>query len=134
MAKRSPFLNTGQIRFATLKGDVALQSGERPVIIIQNQIGCVHSPRIWVIPLTSKVSKAKHLPMHIMIPRSEKNGLRHDSVALVEQAAFVTRESIGDAIGCLEEEYLWRCGNAWIRNCDMFAPEVVETMAKITAA
>jgi len=123
-------LKPGQIRYAYLKGDVALQGGYRPVLIAQNQIGCVYSPRIWVIPLTTKVHK--RMPMHVFVKKTQKNGLHSDSIALVEQAAFVLREDIKDLIGVMEPDMIHQCGNAWIRNCDIFGSEIIDTVNSIT--
>lgn len=92
----------GQIRYTKFQGDIAYQGGIRPAVIIQNHIGCIYSPRIWVIPLTSKVKKSSHLPMHIFIPKTANNGLDEDSVALVEQAKFVLKRNIGYLMGELE--------------------------------
>lgn len=114
-----------QIRYASLNGAVALQGGERPVLIVQNEIGCIYSPRIWVIPLTTKTEKGKHLPMHVFIPKTSMNGLREDSVALVEQAQFVLKEDIGHLVGYMEDEHMWECGRAFIKNCPMFEPSIL---------
>ncbi len=118
---------TGQIRYVDFsQGDVALQGGVRPAVIVQNNAGCNFSPRIWVVPLTCKVDKANHLPVHIRIPKSDDNGLKRDSMALVEQTQFVLKDKIGDFIGYLETENATKLGNAWINNCcGMFPSQVL---------
>jgi mRNA-degrading endonuclease toxin of MazEF toxin-antitoxin module len=119
MSKSQAEIKSGQIRYVDFSdGDFAKQGGARK--------GCEYSPRIWVIPLTTKTDKAKHLPMHIFIPKTDENGLKFDSVALVEQADFVLRDKIGDLVGNMESHNLYSCGRAWINNCDcIFSPNIV---------
>ena len=60
------------------------QGGVRPVLIIQNDRGNLHSPTVIVAAITSRQRKA-HLPIHVLLP-ARICGLRQDSVALLEQA------------------------------------------------
>jgi mRNA-degrading endonuclease toxin of MazEF toxin-antitoxin module len=65
-----------------------------------------------------------HLATHIAVPATLGNGLHRSSVALVEQARFVLREDISRYIGLLEDSVRYQLGEAWILNCDMFAPQI----------
>ena len=123
----------GQIRYIQFEQDVALQGGLRPALIVQNMPGCIHSPRIWAIPLTTKINKARHLPMHVSVPKTAQNGLRNDSVALVEQARFVERSAIKELVGFMEQNVMWECGNAVIKNWDIFSPNI-STAARFRVA
>ena len=51
------------------------QGGVRPVVILQNDVGNLHSPTITIAPLTSKTEKKKHQPTHYYI-RDKKRILR----------------------------------------------------------
>lgn len=122
----------GQIRNVIFKGGVFKQRGLRPALIIQNDIGCIYSPLIWVIPFTSNIMKARRLPMHIFVPKSVQNGLDKDSLIVVEQSISVLRSEIKNLIGYLELPYIWECGNAWIKNCSMFSPKIINSVISET--
>lgn len=74
------------------------QCGCRPVIIIQNDVGNRNSPTTIIAPLTSKTKKLWQ-PTHFLIRADEKNGLRQDSVALLEQIRTVPKTNLIGKIG-----------------------------------
>lgn len=84
------------------RGDVVLlnlgsgtgceQTGERPAIIIQNNMGNKFAPTITVVPLTSKMMK-KNLPTHLHLTK-EQYPLPADSIALCEQVRTVDKKRI----------------------------------------
>lgn len=116
-------LKFGQIRYVQLDPEFAKQGGTRPAIVIQNNIGCEYSPRVWVIPLTSRVEKAKekHLPMHVFVKKTETNGLKTDSIAVTEQAQFVLKSNISkNTVGVADPKVLRACGKAFADNCPIF--------------
>lgn len=85
-------LTRGQIYYADLgtnKGSE--QSGLRPVLIIQNNIGNKYSPTIIVAAITSQIHKAK-LPTHVEIAKD--CGLEKDSVILMEQIRTIDKRRI----------------------------------------
>ena len=59
------------------------QSGFRPVLIIQNDIGNRYSPTVIVAPITSKPDVKAKLPTHCRLDL--KNCLNEPSVVLLEQ-------------------------------------------------
>lgn len=72
------------------------QSGNRPVIIIQNDIGNLFSPTVIVAILTSK--SKKFLPTHINISSGEGN-LACDSIVLLEQIKTIDKTRLVKYIG-----------------------------------
>ena len=74
--------------FPDMEGSV--QSGYRPGIVIQNDIGNRYSPTLIVMPLTSK-SKNLEQATHLLIERDEENGLKSDSILLAEQIATIDK-------------------------------------------
>lgn len=80
----------------------SVQCGLRPVIIIQNDIGNAYSPTTIVVPLTSK-QKKKHLPTHVRIRANQENGLRCDSVALLEQVQPVDKVNLMGYLGSISD-------------------------------
>lgn len=75
----------GDIYFANLIGGNNLQKGIRPVLIVQNNIGNRYSSTFEVLPLSSRVYKARYMPTHVLVHAHPMNGLRRDSVVLAEQ-------------------------------------------------
>lgn len=71
-----------------------LQTGDRPAIIVSNDIGNCHSPMVNVVPLTTNLSK-KPLPTHCEIISSPVK-----SIALCEQVVPINKE---DLIACVGE-------------------------------
>ena len=101
-------MNTSKIRrgdmfyadFAPVVGSE--QSGSRPVIVVQNNIGNKHSPTIIVVPLTRKPKKP--LPTHVVIPKS--NGLDRDSFVLTEQVRTLDRSRFSKYIGHISDDIM----------------------------
>ena len=69
------------------------QGGIRPVLIIQNDIGNIHSCTTIVIPLSSRL-KSLNQPTHTLIRKSIDTGLRTDSVLLGEQIRVISNQRI----------------------------------------
>jgi mRNA interferase MazF len=89
-----------------LRGDIYLadlspivgseQGGERPVLILQNNVGNHFSPTVIVAAITSQIRKAK-LPTHVELP-AEKYGLKYDSVVLLEQIRAIDKQRLRDKL------------------------------------
>jgi len=80
------------------------QSGVRPVLIIQNDIGNKYSPTVVVAAITSRINKAK-MPTHIEIS-TENSGLARDSVILAEQIRTIDKIRLRERIASLDEELM----------------------------
>ena len=92
-----PQITRGDIYYADLSPVVGSeQGGERPVLVIQNNVGNKYSPTIIVAAITSQLSKAK-IPTHIELP-SAKYNLPKDSVILLEQIRTVDKRRLGDKV------------------------------------
>ena len=78
------------------------QGGIRPVIIIQNDVGNMHSPTVIAAAITSQKGKNK-LPTHIEI-ESKNNGLKSDSIVLTEQIRTIDKSRLKEKIGHVEDE------------------------------
>lgn len=84
----------------TLEGE---QGGERPAVIIQNNIGNEVSPSVLVIPLTKELKKL-YLPTHKVIHKSKANGLTYNSMLLGEQIRSVSKKRIKYIRGYIDRE------------------------------
>lgn len=94
----------GDIYFADLSPVVGSeQSGIRPVLIIQNDIGNKHSPTVIVIAITSK--QKPNLLTHILV-EDKKCGLDKDSVILTEQIRTLDKSRLRNKIGSVDNKTL----------------------------
>ena len=95
-------IHKGDIVYADLGGTIGSeQSGFRPVIVIQNDVGNKFSPTIIVAPLTSKMKK-QALPTHVDI--GERFGLAEHSIALLEQVRTIDRKRLSDYVGTVDSK------------------------------
>ena len=89
---------------ADLSGAVGSeQGGIRPVLIIQNDVGNIHSCTTIVIPLTSKI-KNLNQPTHTLIRSNAFTGLKEDSMVLGEQMRVSSSQRIISKIGTVVDE------------------------------
>ena len=83
------------IRWVELENKGSIQSGMRPCLIISNQVACVYSPTLVVVPITTATKR--DLPTHMNI------NLKKPSTALFEQLLTVNKEQVHERISCLPE-------------------------------
>ena len=96
----------GEIYYADLSPVVGSeQGGIRPVLILQNDIGNLHSPTVIAAAITSRTAKAK-LPTHISI-KAAQCGLAQDSLVLLEQVRTLDKTRLKGKTGeiCLRDMY-----------------------------
>ena len=77
------------------------QTGVRPVVILQNNIGNEHSPTVIIAPITSKVNSKSIIPTHIYI-KGYKNRLKQNSLVLTEQIRAIDKARLKYYIGALD--------------------------------
>lgn len=80
------------------------QGGIRPVLIIQNDMGNLHSQTTIVMPLSTKVFKNPNQPTHTLIRKSADTGLNMDSILLGEQMRVISNQRIKKKIGSVTDE------------------------------
>ena len=83
------------IYFAKLEGNGSVERGNRPVMVVSNDIGNELANTVCVIPLTSKVHK-KPLPIHVYI---NDPILKKPSLALTEQIRVIDKTELSFKIG-----------------------------------
>ena len=92
----------GEIYIADLDPVVGSeQGGERPVLIIQNNLGNKHSPTVIVLAITSRFHKKRHLPTHVPI---ESGDLSKNSIALAEQVRTIDKSRLIHYVGRASRE------------------------------
>lgn len=89
----------GEIYLVDLGNNIgSVQSGIRPVVIVQNNAGNSHSTTTLVCPLTSK--NKKQMPTHVSL--SPWQGVERESVALCEQTTVIDKAQIIKRVGALK--------------------------------
>ena len=90
-------IKRGEIYYADLDPVVGSeQGGERPVLVIQNNVGNKHSPTVIVLAITNQYHKKHQLPTHVPV---EGNGLPVSSIVLAEQVRTVDKARLVRYIG-----------------------------------
>lgn len=90
----------GEMYFAELSPSVGSeQNGYRPVLILQNAVGNLHSPTVVVAAISGKPKKMD-MPTHYYLPAG--NGLDIPSVVLLEQLRTIDKSRLGGRIGELQ--------------------------------
>lgn len=102
----------GEVYQIKFDGYGNVQSGWRPGVIIQNNIGNRHSPNIIAIPLTSKV-KSTSQPTHVLIPAKE-TGLKVDSMALCENPETISKDMVDSFITTIPETYMAKIAKSFM--------------------
>lgn len=98
-------IKRGDVYFADLSPVVGSeQGGQRPVLIVQNDVGNKYSPTVIVAAITAKITKAK-LPTHVEIHK-EDVGLIKDSVVLLEQVRTIDKKRLIQKLGTLSPELM----------------------------
>jgi len=90
-------IKRGDIYIANLpKTSGSVQHGKRPVLIIQNDVGNLHSPTVIIAPLTTRRWWRKaRLPTHVPINLSKK--LRR-SVVMFEQVQTIDKSCLAGKV------------------------------------
>lgn len=92
----------GDIYFVNLNPAIGSeQKGDRPVVVIQNDIGNKYSPTTIIAPLT-KIIKKEQLPTHIFLNKNEF--LKYNSLVLLEQIRVIDKSRIISYLGRLSDE------------------------------
>jgi len=90
------------------------QGGVRPVLIIQNDTGNLHSPTVIVAAITKR-RKKPYLPVHVCIT-AEESGLPMDSIVLTEQVRTLEKSRLTRYLGHLPDAVMNRIDQALQRS------------------
>ena len=99
----TPHIFRGELYFADLDPSIGCeQGGTRPVLVIQNNIGNLHSRTIIIAAITAR--RKPGLPTHVLLPKMA--GLREESIILLEQLRTIDKMRLGPKIGTLNSKLL----------------------------
>ena len=79
----------------------SIQTGYRPVVILQNDVTTKNSNVVTVAPVTSR-SKTKKMRSHVSI--DGRCGISKESLILLEQITTINKSQLDRKIGILTEE------------------------------
>lgn len=82
----------------------SVQQGERPCVVVSNNVNNVVSPVLLVCPCTSQMTK-KQNPVHVILNRKDVKGfLPKKSIILVEQLISIDKRQIEKKMGTIEND------------------------------
>lgn len=95
----------GDIFYADLGEDAigSEQTGIRPVLIIQNDVGNRHAPTTIIAPISSQ-KKHHRQPTHCFVKKDCLNGLAYNSCVVLEQIRTISKTRLMSMIGRLDDE------------------------------
>lgn len=100
----------GEIYLVDMRAGIhSEQSGIRPVLVIQNDVGNAQSPTVIVASITSKLDKPSQ-PTHVAVGTS--CGLHMDSIVLMEQIRTIDKRRLREHMGHLDENQMAQVDDA----------------------
>lgn len=130
-SSRSP--QRGDIWFANLGSHPysSVQSGCRPVIVISNNIGNIHSDTVNIVPMTRHLKKPE-LPCHTkIIPDhiSDKCQFLEPSMVLAEQVTTISKYALRNYAGHIEDiKVMQRIDNAVAEQLGIIVKEEIKCL------
>ena len=100
----------GQIYLMQFGGTHHEQTGIRPGLIVQNNVGNRYSPNVIALPLTSAMKK-QNMPTHVLLHASV-GGLSKDSIVLCEGPERMSKQKVRNYITTLNNEDMKRVAKA----------------------
>ena len=79
------------------------QGGIRPIVIIQNDRGNLHSSTVIVAATTGQIKKLNQ-PTHVLIKEINNGMLMKDTIILLEQIRTIDRSRLCEYIGYLNDD------------------------------
>lgn len=100
-ARRRQEFMIGDVYMMRFDGVGSEQSGWRPGLVIQNNVGNKFSPNLIALPLTTSLKKAEQ-PTHVVV-NAEESGLLRDSMVLCENPERMSKDRTGRYVASLPE-------------------------------
>lgn len=95
------------VEFEPMSGSVT--NGRHPALVISNDIGNAHSPKVIVAIITSKL-KSRWLPTHLIVEYNE--GLKRKSMLMLEQLRTIDKSRIVRKNGSVSANFMKRVDTA----------------------
>lgn len=91
-------IKRGDVWFAELSQGGSVQTGNRPVLVIQNDFGNRYSPNVIIMPITGQIKKT-NMPTHVLYKAKNKRWC----MILAEQICTISKEQLQFKIEELNE-------------------------------
>lgn len=82
---------------------LSIQSGARPCVLIQNQLGNCFAPTLIVLPLTRTIKKLSQ-PTHGLLRKNQNNRLLYNSMVIGEQVCTISKQDVIGKIGYIDNQ------------------------------
>lgn len=93
------------------------QSGIRPVLIIQNNVGNTFSNTTIIAPISSSYTK-HDIPTHVFL--NDKKSLYSDSVILLEQIRVISKDRLGHFISRISDKKMKEVDKAILKSLGIY--------------
>lgn len=117
------------MKFGKNDGTGSEQSGLRPGLVFQNNIGNAHSPNVIILPMTCHLKKANQ-PTHVVVSASD-TGLVKDSMVLCENPECASKERLDRYLTTLPDKYMKQVAEAYLLSSSVISFLDVETLLAI---
>ena len=125
MLKNEWAFHRGDIYYANLNPIFGSeQGGNRPVLVLQNDVGNYFCPTLIVAPLTSNIWKKAEQPTHYLLDGIR--GLRGQSIVLLEQIKTIDKRRVDRYIGKVTREQMDGIDEALQVSLGIYIPEEIE--------
>lgn len=102
-------IKRGEIYYANLCPVVGSeQGGIRPVVILQNDKGNLHSTTTIIAPITGELDKP-YLPTHVIF---KSDFMKKESMVLLEQIRTIDKSRLGRFVGTMNNKTIKRVDKA----------------------
>lgn len=120
----------GEVYLMKFGGSGSEQSGWRPGVVFQNNMGNAYSPNIIALPLTSSLKKTNQ-PTHVIIKAAD-SGLRRDSMVLCENPERMSKERLGQYITTLPQQFSKRLNRMKLRGMQTSVQETEKNCSQLS--
>lgn len=112
-------IRNSDIWMSRLIGENSVTYGSHPIIAIQNEVSCITSPNVTVIPIVSNANKQ---PTHVIIPCNYETGLQHQSISIAEGITTISKKMLLFRIGFANEELMRSIEHSLLIHLSMINP------------
>ena len=119
----------GEVYLMRFGGTHHEQTGTRPGLIVQNNVGNRHSPNVIAIPMTTSLKKQSQ-PTHVVV-KSSPDGLRKDSLVLCEGPERMAKDRVLSYITKLCAEDMARIARATLLATSIISYLSIEELVEI---
>lgn len=120
----------GEVYYVRFEGDGSEQSGYRPAIVFQNNVGNLYSPNVIVLPLTTSLKKLRQ-PTHVLLPAAV-TGIPKDSLVLCENPTCISKEKLGKYITKLPEVFMSKIAESYLLSTAALAYLSMDKIESVT--